>query len=144
MPRRFDGYCCQGRNFKHSKGRGLIDASYSTVSAAQTALNQANGILNEIGETAYVKTSFGMQIPFMPVIYKMADKGTLMLDASVSVVALGRVVSDEIKIVGTDLQTDTSFTAKTATDVKVGLGYSQSVWENSNGMLVAGAKANVH
>ncbi len=122
----------------------LVDASYSSVASAQVALDQANAIINDIGETAYVKTSLGMQIPFMPVIYKTSDKGAFMLDASLSAVALGNVLSDEIRIVGTDLTTDSSFIARTATDLQVGFGYSQSVWENSNGMLVAGAKANVH
>ncbi|WP_392386442.1 conjugal transfer protein TraF [Marinomonas primoryensis] len=122
----------------------IIDANYTTLTEAQTALNKANGILSDIDDTAYIKTSVSMQVPFMPVIYKTKDDGAFMLDASISAVAKGRLLAGQITKSGTELVASTSFYAQTATDLNVGLGYSQSMWENSRGMLVGGAKANIH
>jgi hypothetical protein len=122
----------------------IIDANYTTLTEAQTALNKANGILSDIDDTAYIKTSVSMQVPFMPVIYKTKDDGAFMLDASISAVVKGRLLAGQITRSGTELVASTSFYAQTATDLNVGLGYSQSMWENSHGMLVGGAKANIH
>ena len=122
----------------------IIDANYTTLTEAQTALNKANGILSDIDDTAYIKTSVSMQVPFMPVIYKTKDDGAFMLDASISAVVKGRLLAGQITRSGTELVASTSFYAQTATDLNVGLGYSQSMWENSHGMLVGGAKANLH
>ena len=122
----------------------IIDANYTTPTEAQAALNKANGILNGIDDTAYIKTSASMQVPFMPVIYKTKDDGAFMLDASISAVVKGRLLAGQITQSGTELIASTSFYAQTATDLNVGLGYSQSMWENSHGMLVGGAKANLH
>tara|TARA_R110001632_G_scaffold196061_2_gene318019 strand:+ start:52008 stop:53255 length:1248 start_codon:yes stop_codon:yes gene_type:complete len=122
----------------------IIDANYTTLTEAQTALNKANSILSDIDDTAYIKTSVSMQVPFMPVIYKTKDDGAFMLDASISAVVKGRLLAGQITRSGTELVASTSFYAQTATDLNVGLGYSQSMWENSHGMLVGGAKANIH
>ncbi|WP_409419120.1 conjugal transfer protein TraF [Marinomonas sp. RS-M-Aa-14] len=123
----------------------LIDATYANATEANNALNKANGILNEIGDTAYIKVSASMQVPFMPLIYKTKNNGAFMLDASLSGVARANVITDDITVNGSDeLVTDTSFQAKTATDLQIGLGYSQSMWQNDHGMLIGGAKASLH
>jgi len=108
--------------------------------------NRANEILDEIGDTAYAKTSLGMQVPFMPVIYKTDNNAAFILDASISAVAKGSLLADKVNvdIANEKLTTDTSFYAQTATDFQIGLGYSQAMWQNSHGMLVGGAKANLH
>jgi len=122
----------------------LIDNA--TITTALDNKNRANDILDEIGNTAYVKTSLGMQVPFMPVIYKTDNNAAFILDASVSAVAKGSLLADkvEVNIGAGKLETDTSFYAQTAVDLQIGLGYSQSMWQNSHGMLVGGAKANLH
>ena len=122
----------------------ILDATYASPAAAQAGVDDANAILDEIGDTAYVKTSLGMQVPFMPVIYKTDNNAAFILDASVSAVVKGSLLADDITVVGADLSTDTSFYAQTAVDLQIGLGYSQSMWENSHGMLVGGVKANLH
>lgn len=123
----------------------ILDANYADATAAQNGLNEANAILNEIGDSAYVKTSIGMQVPLMPVIYKTDNNGAFMLDASIAAVLSGNLVTSDINIVNTDeLESDTSFQAKTAVDLAIGLGYSQAMWENSHGMLVGGVKATLH
>lgn len=105
---------------------------------------RANNIINEIGDTAYIKTTVSMQVPFMPVIYKTKNNGAFMVDASVSGVAKGSLLADNVTVENDKLKTDTSFYAQTATDLKLGLGYSQSVWNNAHGILVGGVKANLH
>jgi len=122
----------------------LIDNANASNAIANKA--RANKILGEIGNSAYVKTSLSMQVPFMPVIYKTKDNGAFMLDASISGVAKGSLLADDVNvnIASTKLVTDTSFYAQTATDLQVGLGYSQAMWENARGMLVGGVKANIH
>lgn len=123
----------------------ILDANYADATAAQNGLNEANAILNEIGDSAYVKTSIGMQVPLMPVIYKTDNNGAFMLDASIAAVLSGNLVTSDINIVNTDeLESDTSFQAKTAVDLAIGLGYSQAMWKNSHGMLVGGVKATLH
>lgn len=123
----------------------ILDASYSTPAAAQTGVDKANEILNGIGNTAYVKTSVALQVPLMPVIYKTDNNGAFMLDASISSVAKANVITDEISNTGATIDdNDTSFQARTAVDLAIGLGYSQAMWENSHGMLVGGVKATMH
>jgi len=122
----------------------IIDANYSTTAQADAAIDDANEILDGIGESAYVKTSVALQVPLMPVIYKTDNNGAFMLDASISSVAKANVVDSAITRSGTDLETDTSFQAQTAVDLAIGLGYSQAMWENSHGMLVGGVKATMH
>ncbi|RCX07959.1 conjugal transfer protein TraF [Marinomonas foliarum] len=122
----------------------LIDNA--TAATALSNKNRANDILDEIGNTAYVKTSLGMQVPFMPVIYRTDNNAAFILDASVSAVVKGSLLADDVEanIGAGKLETDTSFYAQTAVDLQIGFGYSQSMWENSHGMLVGGAKANLH
>lgn len=122
----------------------ILDATYASAPAAQAGVDDANAILDEIGNTAYVKTSLGMQVPFMPVIYRTDNNAAFILDASVSAVAKGSLLADDVTAVGSDITTDTSFYAQTAVDLQIGLGYSQSMWQNSHGMLVGGVKANLH
>ncbi|NLQ18307.1 conjugal transfer protein TraF [Marinomonas sp. M1K-6] len=126
----------------------ILDADYSssTPTELQAEADKANEILKGIGDTAYIKTSLSMQVPFMPLIYKTKNKGAFMIDASLSGVVRANVIADDITAnTATDeLETDTSFYAQTATDLKIGFGYSQAMWENSHGMLIGGVKANLH
>ncbi|TYL48570.1 conjugal transfer protein TraF [Marinomonas sp. IMCC 4694] len=124
----------------------ILDATYTNAPQAQAALNKANGILNGIDETAYIKTSLSAQVPFMPLIYKTDSKGAFMLDASISAVAKANVISDSVRVnnTNTGLESDTSFSASTATDLQIGLGYSQSMWENTHGALIGGVKGTLH
>ncbi|WP_417537421.1 conjugal transfer protein TraF [Marinomonas sp.] len=118
----------------------------STSGTANNDKTEIEGILSDIGDSAYVKTSVNMQVPLMPVIYKTDNNGAFMLDASMSAIAKANVLSSSVSIAsGTgELDTDTSFNAQTAVDLAIGLGYSRSMWENSHGMLVGGAKATLH
>jgi hypothetical protein len=122
----------------------LIDNANATNATANR--DRANDILNEIGDSAYLKISASMQVPFMPLIYKTKNNGAFMLDASLSGVAKGSLLASEVVENGTNdgLETDSSFYAQTATDLQIGLGYSQSMWQNDHGMLIGGVKANLH
>ncbi|MCB5160929.1 conjugal transfer protein TraF [Marinomonas algarum] len=124
----------------------LLDATYTDFNEANSALNRANEILDGIGDTAYIKTTASMQIPFMPVIYKTKNSGAFMIDASLSGVAKGSLLAGDVKVNSTNdgLTTKSSFYAQTATDLQIGFGYSQSMWEHEKGMLIGGVKANLH
>jgi hypothetical protein len=82
----------------------------------------------------------------MPVIYRTDNNGAFMLDASLSALAKANVLSSDVTANTTtfEVETDASFQAQTAVDLGIGLGYSQSMWENSHGMLVGGVKATMH
>ncbi|WP_421849295.1 conjugal transfer protein TraF [Marinomonas sp.] len=112
------------------------------------AVAQANNILGDIGDTAYIKLSGAVQIPFMPIIYKTNNRGAFMLDSNVSFVGRVGVLSDDIsaKVAGKDveLSSDTAVFLKRATDFRVGVGYSQAVGRPVSGALILGGKANFH
>ena len=108
------------------------------------AEDDANEILDQIGDTAYVKTSVNMQVPFMPVIYKTKNSGAFMLDSSFSLIGKASLLAGEVTESGGELETDASFYAQAVSDLAVGLGYSQALWQNSHGMLVGGVKASFH
>lgn len=116
----------------------------STAGTAANDETRVEDILAEIGDSAYVKTSVSLQVPLMPLIYKTTKNGAFVLDASISTVAKANVVSSDVAVIAGELETDASFNAKTAVDLAVGLGYSQSMWESSHGMLVGGVKATMH
>lgn len=116
-------------------------SGYSSISDAEDA---ANEILDQIGDTAYVKTSVSMQVPFMPVIYKTKNSGAFMLDSSFSLIGKASLLAGEVTENSGELETDASFYAQAVADLAVGLGYSQALWQNSHGMLVGGVKANFH
>ncbi|ETX10629.1 hypothetical protein MUS1_13680 [Marinomonas ushuaiensis DSM 15871] len=122
----------------------LIDNT--TSSNATVNKNQANVILDQIGDSAYVKLSASLQVPLMPVIYRTDDGGAFVLDASISAVTKASLLADDVEVnTSSDgLTTDSSIYAQTATDLNIGFGYSRSLWENSHGMLVGGVKANLH
>lgn len=126
----------------------LSSEDYSSVDAVNSAISEANSIISEIADTAYIKVSGSLQTPFMPVIYKTSFNGTIMLDSGVSFVGKANLLADDItySISGTDiaLETDTSLYVKAATDLRVGLGYSQVVFRQLGGALIAGAKVNMH
>ncbi|AEF55751.1 conjugal transfer protein TraF [Marinomonas posidonica] len=124
----------------------ILDATYTSVNQVNSATDDIEDILDDIAETAYVKTAASIQVPLMPVIYKTKNNGAFMLDASVSAVAKANVLSSDVTANTStfEIETDASFQAQTAVDLGIGLGYSQSVWENSHGMLVGGVKATLH
>jgi len=74
----------------------IIDANYTTLTEAQTALNKANGILSDIDDTAYIKTSVSMQVPFMPVIYKTKDDGCLYVGCQHFCCCKGRLLAGKL------------------------------------------------
>ena len=127
----------------------ILDATYTTPAAAQSALDEVNGIVTNIADTAYVKVSASTQVPLMPIIYKTKSSGAFMLDASVSLIGRGSLLAkdtDPVTLSGTELVSNTSMYAKVATDLNIGLGYSQKIWqpESESGVLVGGIKANFH
>lgn len=128
---------------------GIVSStSYTSVAAADAAIARANGIIGDIADTAYIKFSGSLQVPFMPLIYKSQNRGAFMLDSSLSFVGKGSLLSDDISysLSGSSysLNTDTSMYIQSATDFRVGLGYSQVFGRFVSGALVLGGKVNVH
>jgi hypothetical protein len=131
----------------------IIDDNAGTIATAVTTaienkideiVKDANSILDGVSESAYVKTMISAQVPFMPVIYKTDSKGAFTIDSSISAVIKGNLTEGEIKRDELEFSSDLSFYSQVVTDFNIGFGYSQSMWENSHGMLIGGAKANVH
>ncbi|NVK72869.1 MAG: conjugal transfer protein TraF [Oceanospirillaceae bacterium] len=132
----------------NSTNEEISNALLNGDTEVSRAVSQANTILGDIGDTAYVKLSGGLQVPFMPVIYKTNNRGAFMLDSDVSFVGRVGVLSDDIsaKVSGEDveLSSDTAVFLKRATDFRVGLGYSQAVGRPVSGALILGGKINLH
>ncbi|GAB3489152.1 conjugal transfer protein TraF [Marinomonas epiphytica] len=126
----------------------LSSESYSSTAEAEAAIAKANGVISDIADTAYIKFSGSVQLPFMPLIYKSQNRGAFMLDSSVSFVGKGSILADDINysLSGSSfkLNTDTSMYIQSATDFRVGLGYSQVFGRFVSGALVLGGKINFH
>ncbi|REG82882.1 conjugal transfer protein TraF [Marinomonas pollencensis] len=126
----------------------LGKTDYASIAEANAALDDANSILNDLSESAYVKLSGSTQVPFMPIIYKTRTRGAFMLDASASFVGKANILSDDISVTGSgsnyQLDSNSSLYLASATDVRVGLGYSQMLARTPVGELIGGVKANFH
>ncbi|UTW00478.1 conjugal transfer protein TraF [Marinomonas rhizomae] len=109
-----------------------------------SAVLRANNILAGISDSAYVKAMVSAQVPFMPLIYKTRDKGAFTIDSSISAAVKGNLIEGTIKNVDNEFESTASFYTQAATDFNIGFGYSRAMWKNSNGVLIGGAKANVH
>jgi hypothetical protein len=112
------------------------------------AINRADSIIAEIGDTAYIKFSGALQAPFMPVIYKTQNRGAFTLDASASFVGRAGIISDNISasVSGSDIEldSDTAVYVTRATDYRFGFGYSQLMGRPVSGALIVGGRVNVH
>lgn len=123
----------------------LLERNYSDPVAANSAREQANSIIADIGSTSYVKFSGALQVPFMPIVYKTANRGAFTLDASAAFVSRAEVIADDIFVNGgEELASDTAVYLKRATDYRFGLGYSQLFGRPVSGALILGGKLNVH
>lgn len=122
----------------------LDRTNYSSVAEANAAIADANSIISDIADSAYVKVSGSTQVPFMPFIYKTRTRGAFILDASGSFVGKANILSDDITVSGSELSSNISLYVKAATDIRVGLGYSQLMLRTPVGELVGGVKANFH
>ncbi|BFM50943.1 hypothetical protein THO17_31060 [Marinomonas sp. THO17] len=126
----------------------ILDANYTDTATAQAAINQANGILSNIGQTAYVKFSGSVHAPFTPIIYKTNKRGAFVLDADASFVNRVGVLADDIEQdssgANVELVSDTSVHVKKVTDYRFGVGYSQSLGRPVSGAWILGGKLNFH
>ena len=122
----------------------LGKTDYASAAQANAAVDEANSILSDLSESAYVKLSGSTQVPFMPIIYKTRTRGAFMLDASASFVGKANILSDDITVSGSELVSNSSLYVTSATDMRVGLGYSQMLIRTPVGELIGGVKANFH
>ncbi|WP_421849289.1 conjugal transfer protein TraF [Marinomonas sp.] len=129
------------------KEQANLQAKVDNVIGAkvQAAVDEANNILVGVSQTAYVKAMVSAQVPFMPVIYKTKDKGAFTIDSSISAVVKGNLIEGRVnKTTDNKFESTASFYTQAATDFNIGFGYSKDMWKNSHGVLIGGAKANVH
>ena len=126
----------------------LSKSDYRSQTEVDNAIASANSIIADVADTAYIKLSGSSQIPFMPLIYKTRGNGAFMLDASASFVGRANILADDISYTasGSDfsLDSDTSLYVQSATDLRLGLGYSQVFGRFVSGALILGGKANFH
>lgn len=126
--------------------QGTLEAKVNDVikKKVDKAVLDANNILSGVSQTAYVKAMVSAQVPFMPVIYKTKEKGAFTIDSSISAVIKGNLIEGKVTNVNNNFESTASFYTQAATDFNIGFGYSKDMWKNSNGVLIGGAKANVH
>lgn len=126
---------------------GLLDREVATEAEAKNLESRANQILRNLGDNANVKVMASGQVPLFPIIYKHPEYGAVAIDMSVAAVGSGLFLDDDISYTTTapySLQTDSSMYVKSGVDLNIGVGYSKDVWANEQGMLITGAKLNVH
>lgn len=127
----------------------LLDQEVTTIGQALNIQSRANDLLAQMGEDANLKVMIGAPAPVFPVIYKTDNGGAFMLDLSVSAVAKGYFLDDDIDIVQEtngdySLDTNSSMYAKAGAALTFGLGYSSDVYRSDAGTLVLGTKLNAH
>lgn len=126
----------------------LLDEDVTSASQAQTLQDKANSIVASLGDDANGKLMTSGQVPVFPLIYKHPEYGAFSIDMSLSAVGQGKFLDDDIDIVVTGsnytLNTNSSVYVKSGVDLNLGLGYSKDVWSNQYGMLLTGAKVNLH
>lgn len=129
-----------------NEAKGALETEIENVITKKVdkAVTDANNILSGVSQTAYVKAMVSAQVPFMPVIYKTKDRGAFTIDSSISAVMKGNLIEGKISNNNNNFESTASFYAQAATDFNIGFGYSKAMWKNSNGILIGGAKANVH
>jgi hypothetical protein len=109
-----------------------------------------NDLLDEIGSNATFKGMLGGTVPLLPFIYKTDNYGAFTFSADLTTSAMGRVLTDQAKIVLNplaqefQLSTATSVYVKNMADVKFSIGYSNELFTWKNGSFVVGARANIH
>ncbi len=125
-----------------------LDEEVSDPSAADELKNEANEIIALLGDDANGKLMSTGEIPLFPIIYKHPKYGAFTLDASLALLGQGKFLDDDVEIVLVDgeykLASDSAVYVKNAMDLNIGFGYSKDLWTNQYGMLIAGAKLNVH
>lgn len=128
-----------------------LDKDDLTAEDGLAAQAKFNDFLKEAGDNGYFKGSTAGLVPLFPIIYKTKDKGAFSVDFVLAGAFKGNVLDDDITLdidtSGTEtqvsLETQASIYGKTVGQATFGLGYSNEVWSNSHGSLVAGAKANI-
>ncbi|TPE50305.1 type IX secretion system membrane protein PorP/SprF [Maribrevibacterium harenarium] len=117
-------------------------------SGADALKDELNDIIASLGENANGKLMTSGQLPMMPLIFKHPTYGAFTLDASLSALGQGRFLDDDVDLVLANgeykVDTNSAVYVKNGMDLSFGFGYSKDVWANSYGMLIAGAKVNVH
>ena len=127
-----------------------LDKKDLSISDINVVKDKANSIVSQLGKDATFKMMMAGQIPLMPFIYKHSKYGAFTFDMSLSAEGKGSVLDDDVTPLVNpltqtfQLQTTTSIYVKNAVDLNFGLGYSRDIWTNHMGMLVGGAKVNVH
>jgi len=117
----------------------LVDA------AIQDVVDDINQTLEGVNEDAYLKAMVTSQVPFMPMIYRTDNGGAFMMDSSLSSVFKANLLEGEIDITDDyEIDASTSLYTRTAVDLSLGFGYSHPIIDGSFGMLIGGAKANIH
>ncbi|AEF55750.1 ThiS, thiamine-biosynthesis protein [Marinomonas posidonica IVIA-Po-181] len=126
----------------------IAEALLNSDNEVSRAIAQANRVLSNIGESAYVKFSGSVHAPFTPIIYKTNNRGAFTIDADASFVNRVGILADDIGLAVSgeevDLATDTAVHVKKVTDYRFGIGYSQALGRPVSGALILGGKLNFH
>lgn len=126
----------------------LLDKEVTSASQAQDLQDKANEVIASLGDDANGKLMTSGQVPLFPLIYKHPKYGAFSLEMSVSAVGSGKFLDDDVDIITSGsnfyISSDSSVYVKSGVDLNLGMGYSKDVWSNQYGMLITGAKVNLH
>ena len=125
----------------------IIDDPTSTSDSAQEVLDRFNGVLGEMGDNGYVKTTLGVSAPLMPLFVRSDSLGgTLSVELDLKTQVGLRILDDELSYDDQtgSFSTNTSAYVKSGIQTKLALGYSfpllTNYFETSSGQLYGGVK----
>ena len=142
----------------------VVDKVAEVKAEIEDLIDQTNSLLDEVGETTFVKFSTSIQAPFLPLIYKTRRRGVFMIDASASIVGRASILADNLTVTGLDdldsitsvedlaafdidgldYSSDMSVYMKRASDYHFSIGYSEMVSRTENSAVIYGGRLNFH
>ena len=127
----------------------IIDDPNSTSDSATDILDRFNVVLDNMGESGFIRSDTAVKLPFLPLFVSSdAFGGTLSVDFSLNVQIGLRVLDADLAL---DQQTlnfvsDTSVYLKSGIEKKLSVGYGRQFFEartGKHGDLYFGAKLNI-
>ncbi len=132
----------------------LLDDTSLNQDDVDETLDRFNGVLVQMGQDGYIKTSLNISIPITPLYYSSSSlNGTFYAEANVgaqiSLGILDETLEPDVQGASVGLTTDTSIYLKTGIEKKLAIGYGTEILEATlpfvgEGTLYVGTKVSFY